>query len=192
MRFCALRTQSPPASVATMRGSSPRLCRYSMSSTQACGFLSFAARSKRSSRRVSRQASSRSTSMPTRSSNDRLVLAVSVDCSSNARAMPSSLSAFNWVRVCCINIVTSFGSVVVVGTAHVLVLGRAPFGERDGKRGLQVKPRFQDRQHGAARGRADLQCALTRGFEAVFAVLAREREQTETGAIAHLGMGFVG
>ena len=62
-----------------------------------------------SRRRVSRQASSRSTTMPNRSSNDKLVLAVSAACSSKARAMPSSFRFRSCEMVCCINMVTSFG-----------------------------------------------------------------------------------
>src|SRR5471032_2271648 len=192
MMFWALRIQSQLASVATTRWSKPRLCRTSMSSIQACGFFSLAAFIRRSRRRVSRQASSRSTTMPNRSSNDRLVLAVSAACSSKARAMPSSFRFRSCERVCCINMVTSFGSVIIVRPAHVLVFGGLPLSEFDRQRCLAVQSGLEDREDRATCRGADHEGALTCRFKALATVFAGQRQQSQTSPVAHFGMRAVG
>src|SRR5258705_12983525 len=65
--------------------------------------------------------------MPKRSSKDSVLTTGCSSCSSKARAMPSSLSCFKRVRVCCVNITSPSGGewlVVIIRTADVVVRGK--------------------------------------------------------------------
>src|SRR5207253_5835271 len=178
-RLCCWRIQSPLARVASWRSSMPLPWRRSRTSRQAPPYLSLACLRSRSRRLLSRQASSRSSSRPSRSSKLKLWLAGSVHCSSSALAMPLRRSWCNCLSVCCV-IIEQLLLGVIVGTAHVLVAS----GLCGGGLGqwLLVEPLFEQVAYGAAVERAQLDGAMGRRFKALVAVLAGQREQAQAGA----------
>ncbi len=77
------------------------------------------------------------------------------------------------------------GSVVILGPSHVLVQGRLPFGGPALWQWLLVGTGLQDGAHRPLGRRANHECALARRFQPVLAVLARQRQQTQAGAVSH-------
>ncbi len=76
-------------------------------------------------------------------------------------------------------------SVVVLGPSHVLVQGRLPFDGPALWQRLLVGPGLQDGAHGPLGRRANHECALACPFQSLLAVLARQRQQTQTRAVSH-------
>src|SRR6266545_4063948 len=82
------------------------------------------------------------------------------------------------------------GSVVVLGAAHVGVLGQNGVGKERGVGRLAIETGGKDGGDRLAGPSADGESTCTACFEPSVAVLARQREQTEPGAVALLGMRF--
>ncbi len=82
-------------------------------------------------------------------------------------------------------------SVVVIGAAHVLVLGQGGGRRRGGIGVLAIEPALENRGHAAVSGRADRQRPGAGGFQARRGVLARQALEAQAGAVALLGMWSV-
>src|SRR6516165_8981513 len=123
-----------------------------------------------------------------RSSNARLAVLGFCSCSSKAAAMPWSLRALKVSRVGLLSIVFSF-SVVIPWPAHVAVRRQGEFIGRGGRAAIEAA--LEDRLHAVPSGRADRHRTCGGGFQPLGAVLPREREQSQAGAITLLGVRLV-
>ena len=157
---------------------------------QAFGIRSFASRSARARRLLSRARCSASTSIPKRPSKSTSFIFGSSRCAIHAAAIAPRRSAWSLSIVGSVSIVLSFPSVVVVAPAHVLV--------RERKRGLllgradAIESVLEDRLDVPVRAGAHPQRASARGFEARFAVALAEPKDAEARAEALLGMRALG
>src|SRR6202166_3504657 len=184
-RFSLRSIQSPLTSLANTARSISRGVRKSTSSTHA--LWRSAANLRRVVRRlVSRSAASRSTSSPTRSSNGRASRSGDRRCSSKALAIPVKPSVISRSWVGCVSNWSLPGSVEIALTADVAVAQGLVVGRLVEESAIEAA--LEDRTDRGDGASLDQDGASAGGIDARIVVAPGQRQETEAGAEALLGM----